>query len=238
MSEVALPRAGSARQRTWRDAITPQGRASRRRWTLVYPALLCLSAWITATNLWDDGTGVGTLAVVALVIVFGMLRRSTRRLTALDHPELDERDRLARDRAFRLAYPLLLAVLVISLAVLALVLPDAAPREVSADVPRGGTVLIAGSFLQIEALIGLALWLVLWAIFLPTGVLAWREPDALEPDPGEPAAGPSEAARDGMLGGALAAGLVLGIVQDIDFFALLPFIGVLALLGWLARRQD
>ena len=114
-----------------------------------------------------------------------MLRRSTRRLTALDHPELDERDRLARDRAFRLAYPLLLAVVVISLAVLALVLPEAAPRAVPADFPRGGTVLIAGSFLQIEALIGLALWLVLSAIFLPTGVVAWREPDALKPDPGQ-----------------------------------------------------
>ena len=235
MSEVSLPRARSARRATWRDAITPQGRASRRRWTLVYPALLCLSAWVTATSFWDDGTGVGTLVVVALVIVFGMLRRSTRRLTALDHPELDERDRLARDRALRLAYPLLLAVVVISSAVLALVLPEAAPREVPADFPRGGTVLIAGSFLQIEALIGLALWLVLWAIFLPTGVLAWREPDALEPDPGEPAAGLSEAARDGVLGGALAAGLALGLVQDVDVFALLPLIGALALLGRPAR---
>ena len=85
------------------------------------------------------------------------------------------------------------------------------------------------------ALIGLALWLVLWAIFLPTGVLAWREPDALEPDPGEPAAGLSEAARDGVLGGALAAGLALGLVQDVDAFALLPLIGALALLGRPAR---
>ena len=85
----------------------------------------------------DGGTGADTLALVALVVVFGMLRRSTRRLTALDHPELDERDRLARDRAFRLAYPLLLAVLVISFAVLSLVLPAAAPREVAADVAAG-----------------------------------------------------------------------------------------------------
>ena len=78
----------------------------------------------------------------------------------------------------------------------------------------------------------------LWAIFLPTGVLAWCEPDALEPDPGEPAPGLSEAARDGVLGAALAAGLVLGFVQDVDLFALLPFVGALALLGWLARRLD
>jgi hypothetical protein len=236
MSEVTLPRVASARRRTWRDAITPEGRASRRRWTLVFPALLCLSSWMVATTYGDGGTGVDTLAVIALVVVFGMLRRGTRRLTALDHPELDERDRLARDRAFRLAYPLLLAVVVISFTVLALVLPDAVPREVPAE--SGGTTLIPGSFLQLEALIGVALWLVLWAIFLPTGVLAWCEPDALEPEPGERSAGPSEAARDGLLGGALAAGWVLGIVQDVDFFALLPFVGVLALLGWLARRPD
>ena len=237
MSEVTLAKVGSVRRRTWRDAITPQGRASRRRWALVFPVLLCLSAWMAVTTYDDGGPGVGLLAVVAPVIVFGMLRRSTRRLTALDHPDLDERDRFARDRAFRLAYPLLLAVLVMSLAVLALVLPDAS-REVPADFPRGGSVVIAGSFLQIEALIGLALWLVFWAIFLPTGVLAWSEPDALEPDPGEPAAGLSEAARDGLLAGALAAGLALGIVQDAEFFALLPFIGVLALLGGLARRPN
>jgi hypothetical protein len=236
MSEIALPKVGTARRQTWRDAITPQGRASRRRWTVVFPALLCLAAWMDVTTYRDGGTGVDALAVVALVITFGMLRRSTRRLTALDHPELDERDQLARDRAFRLAYPLLLAVLVISLAVVALVLPEAAPREVPAQ--SGGTVSISGSFLEPVALIGLALWLAIWAVFLPTGVLAWREPDALEPDPGEPAGGLSEAARDGVLGGALAAGLVVGIVQGVDFFALLPFVGALALLGWLARRPQ
>ena len=235
MSDLTLPSITSARRRTWRDAITPEGRASRRRWTVIYPALLGLSAWSAVATYKDGEGGVGALPVVALVIVFGMLRRSTRRLTALDHPELDERDRLARDRAFRLAYPLLMAVLVISLAALALVLPEVS-REVPAD--SGGTIAIPGGFLRLEALFGLGLWLVLWAVFLPTGVLAWREPDALEPDPGEPAAGPSEAARDGLLGGALAAGVVVGIVQDIDLFALLPFVGALALLGWLARRTD
>ena len=236
MSELALPRAGTARRRTWRDAITPRGRASRRRWTLVYPALLCLSAWMAVTTHRDGATAVDTLALVALVIVFGMLRRSTRRLTALDHPELDERDRLARDRAFRLAYPLLFAVLAISLLVLALALPDAAPREVPAQ--SGATIGIPGSFLEPMALVGVALWLALWAIFLPTGVLAWREPDAPQPDPGQPAAGPPEATRDGLLAGALAAGSVLGIVQDTDLFALAPFVGTLALLGRLARRPD
>ena len=235
MSEITLPKVGTARRRTWRDAITPEGRASRRRWTLVFPALLCVSAWITVATYDDGGTGVDLLAPAALVIVFGMLRRSTRRLTALDHPQLDERDRASRDRAFRLAYPLLLAVLVISLAVLALVLPEAT-RDVPADFPRGATTSIPGGFLEFEALIGLALWLVIWAIFLPTGVLAWREPDALEPDAGEPTVKLSEAARDAWSAGALAAGFMLGIVQDVDLFALLPFVGVLALLGWVARH--
>lgn len=235
MSEIALPKIGTARRRTWRDAITPQGRASRRRWTLAFPALLCVYAWIAVASSDDDATGGGLLAPVALVIVFGMLRRSTRRLTALDHPELDERDRLARDRAFRLAYPLLLAVLVVSLAVLAVVLPEAT-RDVPSDFRRGATISIPGSFLQLEALIGLALWLAVWAVFLPTGVLAWREPDAFEPDTGEPTAGPSEATRDAWLVAGLTAGFALGIVLDVDLFGLLPFVAVLALLGRLARR--
>jgi hypothetical protein len=235
MSDLTLPTIRPARRLTWRDAITPEGRASRRRWTVIYPGLLGLSAW-SAVATYDDGEGgLGALSVVALIIVFGMLRRSTRRLTALDHPDLDERDRLARDRAFRLAYPLLMAVLVISLAALALVLPEVS-REVPAD--SGGTIAIPGGFLRLEALFGLGLWLVLWAVFLPTGVFAWREPDALDPEPGEGAAGLSEAARDGLLGAALAAGVVVGIVQDVDVFALLPFVGALALLGWLARRTD
>jgi hypothetical protein len=86
-----------------------------------------------------------------------------------------------------------------------------------------------------DALIGLPLWIALWAIFLPTGVLAWREPDTLEP--GEPAGRLSEPARDALLGTALAAGLVLGFVRDSDLLALLPLVGLLALLGAAARRS-
>ncbi len=42
----------------------------------------------------SSGLAWGFLIVMA--VVFGMLRRGTRRLTAVDHPELDERDESAR----------------------------------------------------------------------------------------------------------------------------------------------
>lgn len=76
----------------------------------------------------------------------------------------------------------------------------------------------------------------MWAIFLPTGVLAWSEPDALETHPHEPAFGISEFARDALLGAALLAGLVVGLLQDTKLFALLPLVGVLMLLGAIGRR--
>jgi hypothetical protein len=235
MSDLALPRLTSAGRPTWRDAITPRARASRRRWTLIYPTLLCLYAWIAVTNFHGDGSdGAGTLAFAALIIIFGMLRRSTRRLTAIDHPDLDERDQVARNRAFRLAYPLLLAVLLLSVAALAFLLPDAT-RQVSAD--SGGTMSITGGFLAIEALIGLVLWLALWAVFLPTGVLAWSEPEALEPTAGAPAGALSEAARDGLLASALAIGLILGALLNLDYLPLLPFVAALMLVARLAHRK-
>ena len=92
----------SAPDVTWRDAVTPLSRASRRRWALAYALLLALAAASVA-----DGSGtfavdddaVPLVLVVALPVVFGMLRRGTRRIAALDHPELDERDVDARNAA-------------------------------------------------------------------------------------------------------------------------------------------
>lgn len=92
----------------WRDALTPHDRPSRQRWTASW-ALLLLALGAGALDsgvneaVADDGRGA--LALVLLVLVFGMFRRGTRRLTATDHPELDERDRRARERASRLALP-------------------------------------------------------------------------------------------------------------------------------------
>lgn len=234
MSDVAVPTMAQVAPLTWRDAITPASRASRQRWTLAYALLLCFAGvyWWDATDAGDSGAE--TLVVVALFVVFGMLRRGTRRLTAIDHPGLDERDVLARDRAFRLAYPLLLLVLLVALAVLLFELPDITRTTVQGDT----RVLTDGSFLGGMALPGLALWVALWAIFLPTGVLAWREPDALAPDSDPDALpfGMPEIARDALLGAALAGGLVLGLLQESDLVALLPLVGVLMLLGAVARR--
>jgi hypothetical protein len=231
MSDVAVPMTGELQIPTWRDAITPSARSSRRRWTLAYALLLSFAGVYLGLD-WPHGDGDGWLVTVGLFVVFGMLRRGTRRLTAIDHPGLDERDMLARDRAFRLAYPLMLVVLLATIAALAIVLPDATRTVVQADAD----VTSPGFFLGGEALVGLGLWLMLWGVFLPTGVLAWREPDVLEPDPGEPGSGLAEPARDALLGGALVAGLVMGLLTHNDAYALAPLVAVLMALGALARR--
>lgn len=224
----------AAAPRTWRDEVTPVSRASRRRWALAYAALLVYVAVYFGRGEPDDG-GATLILAVGLFVIFGMLRRSTRRLTALDHPDLDERDASARDRAFRLAYPLLLLVLLALVAVVVLALPDALGRNA---LENRRAVSIPGWLLTPQALLGLVLWVALWAAFLPTGVLAWLEPDALEPDAGEPRQGLSEAARDGLLAAAIVAGLILGPLDDSAALGLLPLMCALALLGRLARRGD
>jgi hypothetical protein len=94
------------------------------------------------------------------------------------------------------------------------------------------TVGTDGLFVQANGLIGIALWVLLWAVFLPTGVLAWREPDALETEEGGRL---SESLRDALLGLALAGALAVVAIADSDAGAW-PFIATLALLGGLGRR--
>jgi hypothetical protein len=219
---------------TWRDAVTPLSRASRRRWTAAYALLLSLLAAGIVDETFAvqrrDEQVIPLILVVALPVVFGMLRRGTRRIAALDHPDLDERDVAARNAAYRVAFPLLLVVLLATGVLLALALPDAtrttalAPRQFQTE---------GGSFLGTEALVGVGLWILLWAVFLPTGVLAWREPDALEPE--LPGPGLPEPIRDALLGAALAGGIALSLGANSGTGTLL-FIASLALLGALARR--
>ena len=211
---------------TWRDAVTPLGRASRRRWTACYALLLALLAASVA-----DGTGtfavwrsdkdtIPFVLIVALPVVFGMLRRGTRRIAALDHPDLDERDVAARNAAYRVAFPLLAAVSLATLVLLVLALPDATRNHRD------------GWFVDPDVVVGLGLWIVLWSVYLPTAALAWREPDALdEQDRG----GLPEPVRDALLGLALAGAIVMSLVTDDDSGTLL-FVAALALLGALARR--
>lgn len=100
-------------KRTWRDAVTPAGRSSRRRWGALYAVLLLAGGALVATD--DVPAGLSdraasdttTFVLVAMAVLFGMLRRGTRSLAAIDHPKLDERDNAARDKAFRIAYALL-----------------------------------------------------------------------------------------------------------------------------------
>lgn len=241
MREAALGRVGapegSARWITWRDALTPLSRASRRRWALFHAGLLTASGGIAVWREdlgWGDATGPPVVAIVGLFVVFGMLRRGTRRLTAFDHPNLDERDQAARDSAFRLAYPLMLAVMTASVVALLYVLPHIERRTRIEDA----TLIDNGLFLNSQALMGLLLWGFLWAVFLPTAVLAWREPDAIlhEWEESHPRAGPSEAVRDAVLAVALVGALALSLPGHSGELGLLILaIVVVGLSAWTRR---
>ncbi len=224
MSTTAVPDV------TWRDAVTPLSRASRRRWTACYALLLLLAAASVIDDAFAVGRGsddqIPLLLLVAVPVVFGMLRRGTRRLTALDHPDLDERDVAARNSAYRIAFPLLALVVVATLALLVVTLHDA-ERVGEAGVPLDGW-LVDG-----QVMVGLAVWFLLWAVFLPTGVLAWLEPDALESE--TDGGRLSEPIRDALLGLALAGGIAIVLLADSDA-GLWPFAATLALLGGLGRR--
>ncbi len=80
------------------------------------------------------------------------------------------------------------------------------------------------------------LWVALWWVYLPTGILAWREPDAIGLGRGA-SPGVPEPTRDALLGLALGAGLVLGLFASTAPWGLLGLISALALLGGLARRE-
>jgi hypothetical protein len=219
---------------TWRDAVTPLSRASRRRWTACYTLLLgLLAASVVSDTFAVRRTGeqlIPLILVVALPVVFGMLRRGTRRIAALDHPDLDERDIAARNSAYRVAFPLLALVVIATLLMLTFVLPDAVRR-----IPAGRQVteIRDGWFVGSTAMVGLGLWVALWAVYLPTGVLAWREPDAHEPEFGGGSL--PKPVRDALLALALAGGIALSLIADSDA-GVIVFVGALALLGALARR--
>lgn len=213
---------------TWRDAATPLSRASRRRWTACYVLLLVLLAASVVA-----GADLPLVMLIAVPVVFGMLRRGTRRITALDHPELDERDIHARNSAYRIAFPLLVLAVATGLGLLAAFGLTDETRTTRIDA---NSVLEEAIFgIHPWALTGLALWTMLWAAFLPTGVLAWREPDALELELAEDSGGLSEPVRDAVLGVSLAAGAAVSLLADTDAAALL-FVAALALVGALGRR--
>lgn len=162
MTEAAIGRAagapeGSSQWIGWREAITPLSRASRRRWVVFYLVLLlvggAVSGWPRALGLDGESFGPPLVLIVAMVLVFGMLRRGTRQLAAIDRPALDERDRQELHSAFRYAYPLFTIVMGASLVALAFILPDE-QRRLRHD---GFTEIHTGQFLAGKVLVGLLL---------------------------------------------------------------------------------
>jgi uncharacterized membrane protein YhaH (DUF805 family) len=228
----------------WRAELTPRSRASRRRWTVVLAALLLVFG---ATAL-DDGfhdalfrelDGARTLLyVVMLFVVFGLLRRGTRRLGRLRGGHLgdiDERDTAARDRAFRTAFGMFLLVVVVTLFSLPAILPGS---DSASDDPTGNEVLLDG-----DAVNALVCWLVAWAVFLPTAALAWREPDAPPVDDDDPRPVLGEFLRDGLVGASLLAGAAISASLPEErsgtevLVAPLPFVVLAVVVGVLHGRR-
>jgi hypothetical protein len=228
----------------WRAELTPRSRASRRRWTVVLAVLLlalgagALDDRIHDALLRDGPGGRSFLYGLLLFVVFGLLRRGTRRLGRLRGGQLgalDERDTAARDRAFRTAFALFLAVVVVTLWSLTSILPQATR---SAE----GRVL-EGVVLDPDVVTSLVAWFVAWAVFLPTAALAWREPDAPPADEDEPRPVLGELARDGLVAVALLAGAAISAAlpdnhggQEL-LLAPLPFVALALAVGVLRGRR-
>ena len=222
----------AVRDFSWLDAETPRGGASRRRWTVACTLLLVLLG-VTVSGVERfglDGDELPLLLFVAPAVVFGMLRRGTRRLAASDHPDLDERDVAALGGAFRVAFPLLVVATIAGIVLLGLALPSTKLRT---DVGPDSFELTHGWFATGGDLAALAAWVVIWATFLPTAVLAWREPDPVEFDDAAPR--PSEALRDALLGAVIAGGLVWGLATGSQI-GLVAVLVVTTALGTLRRR--
>lgn len=206
--------------RDWRDAVTPMGLGSRRRWVMAFPSLLMLAAVLTVGRdsfSLDGGqlNGIGTLTLAALVVAFGMLRRGSRRLAAGDHEFLDERDVAARDRAFRLAYPLLMGVLATTML----------------------AILFTSESLDRQDMPDLLAWIVVWWVFLPTGILAWREPPGLPAEPDARAA-LTEPVRDAVFALAFLVGLAVALTVPGALWAIVPVVLARITIGELARRSS
>lgn len=186
----------------WPDLMTPLSRASRRRWSVMTVAVCALLGGAFVASSFDRAVAMAVpFMVFAWLIGWSMLLRSTRAVAKLNATGLDEREMASRGDAFRTAFVLLLACAVGSIAVL-----GAFAAAADADVSPRGLATAAG-------------WIVMWAGVLPTIVLAWREPDALELD--EDRQLMPELLRDGLVAGSVVVGLAVCVFVD-------PMLGLLA----------
>jgi len=216
MSQMTSPakpvaRPGEGPRDSWSRSVSPAGRASRRRWVMAVAFLVIGGGVVGAFGLGGGDYGLGALALLSPYIVLaGGLQTASRNITIPWRRDLDDRDRQARGSAYVIALPIFAVAMAVSLAVLYFALPEV--RRVGELAP-GIPERQSGGFLALEDVYYFAVWCFLWVALLPPAIVAWTEPDPVEPEPGEGLVrrALTEPARDALLGVAVALAVGLGL---------------------------
>jgi hypothetical protein len=141
------------------ETEVPHSTLTQRRWLVVGSALaplyLILAHFIAAIGSVQLYVLFGVVIIISFVCQYRLYRLNTTRIASMSDREVDERQKMVRDRAYRSAYRLL--TLIIGLA-----LPFVLLFSSSAYVPL--------FFLSYVSL----LW---FMVLLPTWVIAWTEKD-------------------------------------------------------------
>jgi hypothetical protein len=185
------------------------GRRSVRRCVVVLLVVVCVGLLATPPPTYnptsgESSTGPSLVLLMIMVLLNIALGRATQRVASAPETMVDERQEALRNRAYRVAY----VVLLVTVGAILLV-ADLASEQSRAWL--GGTVAWSG-------------WLVFGELLfvLPTMVLALVEPDRVEPEAGDVSGGSTT--RQRAAAGLLVASFALPIVLSVSLVVLPPSI--------------
>jgi hypothetical protein len=206
--------------------LIPVGRASRRRWTAALAVALGAGGgwWIVAGELPETTTGgLPQILLVVVLMTLALLRAATGSVAAAPRGAfLDEREAATRDAAYRIAFGIFVAVVIAAFAGLLLGSPEARGAEESVAIGR-------------RELVGAATWILAWAAFLPTAVVAWTAPETPKEQP-DAAGGRRELTRDLLLAGAIVGAAALAATAG-TFVGLFPLLALMLILYGTAESR-
>lgn len=126
--------------------------------------LAVAAAWLTPEIEWPWPLGLLTFVVLLIAFILPLLALQDFRRNVMRRSLADERERRRRDEAYRISYRTVELAIPVSFFAVALFRDQIA------------TVLAVDGFLIFWPLYG-------YLLLLPYAVFAWREPDAVEPEP-------------------------------------------------------